>query len=218
MTRSLARSRRGFTLLEIMIVVSVVAILSWLAMVAIGRIRDRTARTLVMNNLRQLYDAKEYYFSETGAGAQVPIGNLMQRGYVTRRLAVGLFDYRANSLDLKMGWHYPNKFTAGTPTYAYTGTKPNNGAPTGEIIYYPGPPADAAALFMGSVPTAGIGSGTTAAAAASAIGSTMAGSTPLAPRVGIGGQPKLGASGGQPQMTFSAADLASTLRVTNPDP
>jgi prepilin-type N-terminal cleavage/methylation domain-containing protein len=147
MTRRFVRSRRGFTLIEIMIVVSIVVILSWLAMVAIGRIKDRAARTLVMNNLRQLYDAKEYYFAESGIGSPVAVGTLMGKGYITRRLAFGLFDYRGGSQDLKSGWHYPTNFSAGLPTYAYTGTKPTNAAPTGEIIYYPSPPADPVALF-----------------------------------------------------------------------
>ncbi|MCX6401006.1 MAG: type II secretion system protein, partial [Propionibacteriales bacterium] len=56
----------GFTLIEIMIVVSIVTILSTLAMIVIGRVQDRAARSLIENNLRQLYQAKEYYFTETG--------------------------------------------------------------------------------------------------------------------------------------------------------
>jgi prepilin-type N-terminal cleavage/methylation domain-containing protein len=142
------RSARAFTLIEIMIVVLIVGILSLLAMVAIGRIKEKAARTLVTNNLRQIYNAKEYYFAETGKGGFVRVAELWRKNYVTRRLAVGLFDYGHAGLDLQTGWHYPADVYAGEPTMAYKGVL-ISGSPTGEVIYYPAPPRTASAAGSG---------------------------------------------------------------------
>ncbi len=139
------RNRRGraFTLVEIMIVVAIVALLSLLAVVAIGRIKDRAARSMVDNTLRQIYQAKEFYFSETGAAAQVQVIELSKRGYLKKAL-FGTFAHR-DSLETKMGWHYNIEYKAGEPIYAHRYTNPNGTGTILDTIWYPGPPASTAA-------------------------------------------------------------------------
>ena len=150
-TRAITR-RRGFTLLEVMIVVSIVFILSWLAMVVIGRIRERAARTVILNTLRQLYDAKEYYFSETGASTPVSVRMLVHDGYVSQGVSDRIFAH--TSLGVSSGWRYFQASLPGQPTFAYRGTVPGNPGPAGEVIYYPGPPSSIDALFGRQPPAA----------------------------------------------------------------
>ncbi|MEI6107701.1 MAG: prepilin-type N-terminal cleavage/methylation domain-containing protein [Opitutae bacterium] len=135
----------GFTLIEIMIVVSVVVLLSLLAMVAIGRIQDRAARSLIENNLRQLYQAKEYYYSETGSTQVASVPVLARSGYLSGSVKERLMN--THSFEANKGWHYYPVLRAGQPVLAYQGEKMAGGVPTGEVIYYPGPPSSLTDLY-----------------------------------------------------------------------
>lgn len=151
-----SRRRAGFTLVEIMIVVGIVAILSMLAVFVIGRIKQRAAHSLIQNNLRQLYQAKEYYFTETGAGGDVGVKALIAGGYLKPSIEDRLFG--SGSMETKMGWHYARRFAAGEPTYAYQGPQPTAATPPAVAEYYPGTPTSFATVFAangGAVPTAG---------------------------------------------------------------
>lgn len=144
--RSLKSDRRsGFTLVEIMIVVSIVMILSFLAMFVIGRIKQSAAHSLLQNNLRQLYQAKEYYFTETGDGGSVGVKALIAGGYLKPSIEDRLFG--SGSMETKMGWHYGRRFVAGEPTYAYQGPQPTAANPPAIAEYYPGQPTSFAATF-----------------------------------------------------------------------
>ncbi len=143
--------QRGFTLVEIMFVVLVVAILTGLAAFVIGRIKDRAVHSLLSNNLRQLYQAKEFYFTESGQAEPVGIQTLVREGYISASLYNRL--YLGSTMESKMGWHYGRRFVIGEPTYAFQGDKQRGQAPTKETIYYPGPPSSLPALFADSTPT-----------------------------------------------------------------
>lgn len=91
--------RCAFTLVEIMTVVVIVGILSALAVPALMRVKRLSEDTIVLNTLRQLYDAKELYFSDEGAGkAWVNVKGLTTAGYVSHALEA------ATQHDVG-GWH-----------------------------------------------------------------------------------------------------------------
>ncbi len=79
--------RRGFTLVEIMTVVVIVGILSAIAVPALIRVKHKSEDTMALNTLRQLYDAKEMYFTEDGAGvSRVTVAKLVKAGYASHSL------------------------------------------------------------------------------------------------------------------------------------
>jgi prepilin-type N-terminal cleavage/methylation domain-containing protein len=139
------RTRRAFTLVEVMIVVAVVAVLSLLASFVLGRIKDKAAHVLLQNNLRQLFQAKEYYFSETGAAGPVGVKDLIKEGYLKQSIEDRFFG--SGSLETKLGWHYSRTLMPNAPTMAYRGPKPAADAPaSANVIYYPAAPAPGSAV------------------------------------------------------------------------
>jgi prepilin-type N-terminal cleavage/methylation domain-containing protein len=155
MKTSPSSSRQGaFTLIEIMTVVLVVGILSALAMVVVVRIKDRALRSSIQNNLRQLFQAKAYYFAETGSIQPVTVTELQKQGYLkssTRDTLLNTHSFEANA-----GWHYLTTVVPDQPTTAYHGAVPPSSAPAAaDVIYYPAPPKDASAYFAATAATAG---------------------------------------------------------------
>ncbi|MEI6106897.1 MAG: prepilin-type N-terminal cleavage/methylation domain-containing protein [Opitutae bacterium] len=86
-----ARSHQthGFTLVEIMVVVVIVGLLSALAVPALLHVKKKAQETMVINTLRQVYDAKEYYFTENG-GNWVNVPGLVAKGYASKSLAAAV--------------------------------------------------------------------------------------------------------------------------------
>jgi hypothetical protein len=99
---------------------------------------------LIENNLRQLYQAKEYYFSETGDADSVKFVELNKSGYIRKSIVSHIF--HNDSLELKRGWRYNLEYKSGEPIYARR--YGNAAAGTGSIletIWYPAPPEGAVA-------------------------------------------------------------------------
>jgi len=59
-------SKKGFTLVEIMIVVVIIGLLAAMAIPAFTKVRKTSQNKTVLNNLRQLYAAAQQYFLENG--------------------------------------------------------------------------------------------------------------------------------------------------------
>jgi prepilin-type N-terminal cleavage/methylation domain-containing protein len=222
-TRSLKSGprRRGFTLIEIMLVIVVVAVLSWLAMFVIGKIKQKAAHSLLQNNLKQLYQAKEHYFTETGAGGSVSVGQLIKEGYLKESIQDRLFG--SGAMETKMGWHYGRRFAADEPTYAYQGAQPTASNPPAIAEYYPSQPSSYAATF----PAKPVQPATSAQSSASSQAAAQtpvtpqppagfkAGSTPNAPWVASTPGTLAPVSEDSPR-TLTEADLLKLVGATNP--
>jgi type IV pilus assembly protein PilA len=76
MNRSV-KSSKGFTLVEIMIVVVIIGLLAAMAIPAFQKVRASSQDKAVLNNLRQLSSAADQYFLEKGVsqvGSSVLVG------------------------------------------------------------------------------------------------------------------------------------------------
>jgi type IV pilus assembly protein PilA len=70
------RSRKGFTLVEIMIVVVIIGLLAAMAIPAFQKVRQSSQDKAVLNNARQLSAASDQYFLENGVST-VALSNLV---------------------------------------------------------------------------------------------------------------------------------------------
>jgi type IV pilus assembly protein PilA len=59
-------SRKGFTLVEIMIVVVIIGLLAAMAVPAFNKVREEARRKAIINNLRQVASAGQQYILENG--------------------------------------------------------------------------------------------------------------------------------------------------------
>jgi type IV pilus assembly protein PilA len=96
----LARARRGFTLVEIMIVVVIIGLLAAMAIPAFQKVRTSSQDKAVSNNARQLAAAADQYFLENGVSS------------VTQGSLVGATNY-VKSLNLVANETYPAAYTQG---------------------------------------------------------------------------------------------------------
>src|SRR5437667_9859209 len=97
---------RGFTLVEIMIVVAIIALLAAIAVPGFLRARKRSQASKILNDLRLIDAAVDQYAIETAkaSGASVAITdwtNYLKKGAVLYNTGAGLFSnyYGAQTVD-----------------------------------------------------------------------------------------------------------------------
>ena len=73
------QSKKGFTLVEIMIVVVIIGLLAAMAVPAFQKVRENSQNKSVVNNMRQIVSAADQYFLENGV-TTVDISNLFGSG------------------------------------------------------------------------------------------------------------------------------------------
>ena len=91
---------KGFTLVEIMIVVVIIGLLAAMAIPAFQKVRSASQDKTVMNNARQLSAAADQYYLENGVST-VTLGNL-----------IGTTNY-VKALNLVANETYPGGYTQG---------------------------------------------------------------------------------------------------------
>lgn len=94
------RSTKGFTLVEIMIVVVIIGLLAAMAIPAFQKVRTASQDKAVLNNARQLAAAADQYYLENG-GSSVGSANL-----------VGATNY-VKAINTVAGETYPAGYTQG---------------------------------------------------------------------------------------------------------
>src|SRR5438045_9672866 len=94
------RSTKGFTLVEIMIVVVIIGLLAAMAIPAFQKVRQSSQDKAVLNNCRQLSAAADQYFLENGVSS------------VSQASLIGPAAY-VKSLNLVAAETYPDGFTQG---------------------------------------------------------------------------------------------------------
>ena len=102
-------SKKGFTLVEIMIVVVIIGLLAAMAIPAFKKVRDTSQTKAITNNLRQLASAADQYFLENGVTS---IGSSELVGT----------DKFVKSVDLVAGETYDATITQGVAISATGGT------------------------------------------------------------------------------------------------
>jgi type IV pilus assembly protein PilA len=94
------QSSKGFTLVEIMIVVVIIGLLAAMAIPAFQKVRQSSQDKAVLNNARQLSAAADQYYLENGVST-VTLGSL-----------VGSSNY-VKALNLVANETYPGGYTQG---------------------------------------------------------------------------------------------------------
>jgi len=70
------KSKLGYTLLEIAMIVLLIALLALIVIPGIGRMRDRAQRARCLDNLRQLNSASQQYIVENSVTVPPPLALL----------------------------------------------------------------------------------------------------------------------------------------------
>jgi type IV pilus assembly protein PilA len=94
------RSNKGFTLVEIMIVVVIIGLLAAMAIPAFQKVRQSSQDKAVLNNARQLSAASDQYFLENGVSTVLSTNLIGATNYV-------------KAVNTVAGETYPTGFTQG---------------------------------------------------------------------------------------------------------
>ena len=94
------RSAKGFTLVEIMIVVVIIGLLAAMAIPAFQKVRQSSQDKAVLNNARQLSAAADQYFLENGVSVVGSVALIGATNYV-------------KAVNTVAGETYPTDFTQG---------------------------------------------------------------------------------------------------------
>src|SRR3954463_16785977 len=90
------RSTKGFTLVEIMIVVVIIGLLAAMAIPAFQKVRQSSQDKAVLNNARPLSRAADQYFPENGVSTVVSTDLIGASNYVKAGNTVAAETYPAN--------------------------------------------------------------------------------------------------------------------------
>jgi len=80
----LSPNRKGFTLVEIMIVVAIIALLAAIAVPGFLRARKRSQASRILNDLRMIDSALDQYAIETNKKSNDPVGTADWTSYVKK--------------------------------------------------------------------------------------------------------------------------------------
>ena len=87
------KSQKGFTLIEILIVVAIIAIIGTMAAVAVNSARSKQRDATRLANISQMQSALEDYFNENNA---YPVGELLPLGDATQSACLGVTGFHAD--------------------------------------------------------------------------------------------------------------------------
>ena len=96
------QSKKGFTLVEIMIVVVIIGLLAAMAVPAFQKVRQNSQTKAITNNLRQVAHAGAQYILEEGVTA-VSGAQLIANDYLNDIQGVGAEDYTTLSVSADGG-------------------------------------------------------------------------------------------------------------------
>jgi type IV pilus assembly protein PilA len=98
--KNMNQSTKGFTLVEIMIVVVIIGLLAAMAIPAFQKVRVASQDKAVLNNARQMAAAADQYYLENGATTAAPTSLIGATNYV-------------KALNTVAGETYPVNYTQG---------------------------------------------------------------------------------------------------------
>lgn len=99
------QNKKGFTLVEIMIVVVIIGLLAIMAIPAFQKVRQTSQTNVVTNNLRQIANAADQYFMETGKSSATWDDLVGANKYITSAPSpVGEEDYKTTFAEINQGY------------------------------------------------------------------------------------------------------------------